>query len=58
VADAHPEIKKHSHFICSKPGGKGAVREFIEFILEAQNKWEVLAAKFKELTKQSFKNKL
>jgi len=57
VADAHPEIKKHSHFICSKPGGKGAVREFIEFILEAQNKWEVLAAKFKELTEQSFKNK-
>ena len=38
VADAHLEIKKHSHFICSKPGGKGAVREFIEFILGAQNK--------------------
>ena len=57
VADAHPEIKKHSHFICDKPGGKGAVREFIEFILEAQNKWEVLAVQFKESFKQHFKNK-
>jgi len=58
VADAHPEIKKHSHFICTHAGGKGAVREFIEFILETQNKWEVLSSKFKELTKRSFKNKL
>ncbi len=57
VADAHPVIKKHSHFLCSKAGGKGAVREFIEFILEAQDKWEVLSNKFKELAKRSFKNK-
>jgi len=55
VADAHPEIKKHSHFICNNPGGKGAVREFIEFILEAQDKWPVISAKFKELSSQSLK---
>lgn len=52
VADAHPEIKKHSHFICSNPGGKGAVREFIEFILEAQNKWPTIEAIFKDLVNQ------
>jgi 3-deoxy-D-manno-octulosonate 8-phosphate phosphatase (KDO 8-P phosphatase) len=40
VADAHPEVKKNSHFICKHPGGGGGVREFIEFILEAQNKWQ------------------
>jgi 3-deoxy-D-manno-octulosonate 8-phosphate phosphatase (KDO 8-P phosphatase) len=39
VADAHPEIKKNCHFLCTLPGGKGAVREFIEFILRAQGKW-------------------
>jgi len=51
VADAHPEIKKHSHFICGNAGGKGAVREFIEFILEAQNKWPTIEASFKDLVK-------
>jgi len=49
VADAHPEIKKHSHFICRNPGGKGAVREFIEFILEAQDKWQTIKVGFKDL---------
>ena len=48
VADAHPEIKKHSHFICKNAGGKGAVREFIEFILEAQNKWQTIEENFKD----------
>ena len=51
VADAHPGIKKHSHFICSNLGGKGAVREFIEFILEAQNKWPTIEASLKEFIK-------
>lgn len=49
VADAHPTIKEHSHFICTKPGGKGAVREFIEFIFESQNKWPEINARFMEL---------
>lgn len=52
VADAHSEVKKHSHFICSKPGGKGAVREFIEFILEAQDKWKAIEASFKDFLNQ------
>lgn len=55
VADAHHEIKKHSHFICSNPGGKGAVREFIEFILEAQNKSQTLKTNFKDLVSQKEK---
>jgi len=50
VADAHPEVKKYCHFICSTAGGKGAVREFIEFILEAQDKWSIIEAKFNNLT--------
>lgn len=50
VADAHSEIKKHSHFICQNPGGKGAVREFIEFILSTQKKWETIKENVKNLT--------
>jgi 3-deoxy-D-manno-octulosonate 8-phosphate phosphatase (KDO 8-P phosphatase) len=49
VADAHPEVQKKSHFICAQPGGRGAVREFIEFILEAQDKWKTVEANFKNL---------
>lgn len=50
VADAHPEVKRHSHFICKNPGGKGAVREFIEFILEAQDKWGTIQENIKKIT--------
>jgi len=39
VADAHPEVIKHSHYVCRTRGGHGAVREFIEFIFDAQDKW-------------------
>jgi 3-deoxy-D-manno-octulosonate 8-phosphate phosphatase (KDO 8-P phosphatase) len=49
VADAHPVIKKHSHFVCRRSGGKGAVREFIEFVLESQGKWKLVEEKVKEL---------
>ena len=49
VANAHPEIKNISHFVSNLEGGKGAVREFIEFILKAQNKWEVLIDQIKNL---------
>jgi len=52
VADAHPEIKKFCHFVCTQPGGKGAVREFIEFILETQDKWDDIEENFKTLTEQ------
>lgn len=58
VADAHPEIKKNSHFICSKPGGRGAVREFIEFILEAQEKWGTIEANIKKITRVGRKEKI
>jgi 3-deoxy-D-manno-octulosonate 8-phosphate phosphatase (KDO 8-P phosphatase) len=49
VADAHPEVKKNSHYICREAGGGGAVREFIEFILTVQGKWSQVEKKVKEL---------
>jgi 3-deoxy-D-manno-octulosonate 8-phosphate phosphatase (KDO 8-P phosphatase) len=49
VADAHLFVKKYCHFISDYPGGGGAVREFIELILEAQDKWSVIQEKVKSL---------
>jgi 3-deoxy-D-manno-octulosonate 8-phosphate phosphatase (KDO 8-P phosphatase) len=50
VADAHPEVKKNCHFISEQAGGRGAVREFIEFILDAQGKWGEVEEKVKNLS--------
>ena len=39
VADACCEVKETAKLIASKPGGHGAVREIIEYILKAQGLW-------------------
>jgi 3-deoxy-D-manno-octulosonate 8-phosphate phosphatase (KDO 8-P phosphatase) len=49
VADAHPFVKKYCHFISDERGGGGAVREFIELILEAQDKWSLIQDKVRSL---------
>jgi 3-deoxy-D-manno-octulosonate 8-phosphate phosphatase (KDO 8-P phosphatase) len=36
VENAHPFVKQHAHWITSRPGGRGAVRDVVEFILEAK----------------------
>lgn len=38
-ADASPEIKDISLYISNRNGGKGAVRDIIEQVLKAQDKW-------------------
>jgi 3-deoxy-D-manno-octulosonate 8-phosphate phosphatase (KDO 8-P phosphatase) len=40
VFNAAPEIKDASHYITSKRGGRGAVREVAELILKTQGKWD------------------
>lgn len=40
-ADATQDIIDISHFISSKEGGKGAVREVIELVMRSQNKWVI-----------------
>lgn len=53
VADAHPAIRKVARFRCSRPGGRGAVREVIEFILKAQGRWKALAARAADIKRSS-----
>jgi len=50
VADSHPRVLEHSHFICQSKGGRGAVREFLEFIFQAQDKWPLILDKLGDLT--------
>jgi 3-deoxy-D-manno-octulosonate 8-phosphate phosphatase (KDO 8-P phosphatase) len=47
VADARPQVKAAADFITSAAGGRGAVRETIEMILQAQNKWAPVIAVYK-----------
>jgi 3-deoxy-D-manno-octulosonate 8-phosphate phosphatase (KDO 8-P phosphatase) len=46
VADAVEEAKQHSHLVTTRAGGRGAVREAIEFILKAQDKWDEAMARY------------
>jgi 3-deoxy-D-manno-octulosonate 8-phosphate phosphatase (KDO 8-P phosphatase) len=39
VADACPEVKAAAHLVAQAGGGRGAVREVVEFILRAQDRW-------------------
>jgi 3-deoxy-D-manno-octulosonate 8-phosphate phosphatase (KDO 8-P phosphatase) len=40
VANAVVEVKRAAHYITTRNGGDGAVREVVELILKAQGKWQ------------------
>jgi len=42
VADAHPLVKQHVHWQTPQSGGRGAVRDVCELILQAQGKLDAL----------------
>jgi 3-deoxy-D-manno-octulosonate 8-phosphate phosphatase (KDO 8-P phosphatase) len=44
-ADAAPEVLARAHWVSTKPGGHGAVREFIELILKARGQWDAIVAR-------------
>lgn len=46
VADAVSDVLQRAHFVTTKPGGRGAVREAIELILKAQDRWETVIRGF------------
>ena len=46
VADAVAEVKPFAHLVTTRAGGRGAVREVIELILEAQGKWQEALARY------------
>ncbi len=46
VADGVPEVRKMAVYVSPLKGGHGAVRDILELILKAQDKWDGLVAKF------------
>jgi len=39
-ADAAPEVRARVQWVSTAPGGRGAAREMIEFVLRAQQRWD------------------
>jgi YrbI family 3-deoxy-D-manno-octulosonate 8-phosphate phosphatase len=46
VADAAAEVREAAHFVTQARGGRGAVRELVELMLKAQDRWQNLLARF------------
>lgn len=46
VGDAVPEVIERAHFVANNFGGRGAVREVIEFILKAQGFWAEIIERY------------
>ena len=46
VADAAPEVREIAHFVSAYPGGRGAVRELCELIVEARGRREHLLTEY------------
>jgi 3-deoxy-D-manno-octulosonate 8-phosphate phosphatase (KDO 8-P phosphatase) len=40
VADAAAEVRRLAHFVTTVPGGQGAVREAIEWLMRGQGTWD------------------
>lgn len=41
-SDAVPEVLARVHWVSARPGGRGAVREFVEMIFRARGEWDSL----------------
>jgi 3-deoxy-D-manno-octulosonate 8-phosphate phosphatase (KDO 8-P phosphatase) len=48
VADGVAEAKAAADFVTRAAGGRGAVREVIEMILQTQGKWDSIVAQYSE----------
>lgn len=46
VANAVAETKEAAHFVTSREGGRGAVREVADMILQAQGRWTEVTARY------------
>ena len=45
-ADAVAEVRQYAALVTEAEGGRGAVREMVEFLLKAQGRWEDVVARF------------
>jgi 3-deoxy-D-manno-octulosonate 8-phosphate phosphatase (KDO 8-P phosphatase) len=47
VADAAPEVRAAAHSVTMTPGGHGAVRDAVEWLLKLQGRWDALIARYR-----------
>lgn len=52
-ADAFPDLKKRVDFVSQRNGGQGAVRDFIEYLLKTQGRYEAAIQGFLAFCRQS-----
>jgi 3-deoxy-D-manno-octulosonate 8-phosphate phosphatase (KDO 8-P phosphatase) len=48
VANAVAEVKQYADYVTTRPGGKGAVREVIEYILKETGRWPELMKRYEQ----------
>ena len=48
VGDAVAEVKAAANYITKAPGGRGAVREVIDMLLQSTDKWHLFVKKYSE----------
>ncbi len=46
VRNAVPEVRDVARYFTKMPGGRGAVREFIEALLRARGEWEAAVERY------------
>ena len=46
VANAADDVKQYAAYVTKKPGGNGAVREVIEYLLKSSGKWDELMKRY------------
>lgn len=46
VPNAVDEVRDVAHYVTSRPGGRGAVREVCDMLLKAQGKWEAATSAY------------
>ena len=46
VANAVDEVKQCADYVTTRPGGSGAVREVIEYILKNSGRWQELMKRY------------
>ena len=47
-SDAVDEVKAEVHYVCDRPGGRGAAREMVELLLRAQGTWPAVTHRYYE----------
>ncbi len=46
VPAAPPLVKQHAHYVTTREGGRGAIREVVELIMQAQGTYDAQMARF------------